>query len=88
LTYVGSTLWGAPFIQKSIHRTKKLPEIKSLQELGLLNRQLAIVSNGLCFNKIVSLYFGAPKTTTIDIGMKRKRDFLDLLKNLPKITKI
>jgi hypothetical protein len=41
-------------------------------------------ANGLCFDKIVSLYFGAPKTTTIDIGVKRKRDFLDLLKNLPK----
>jgi hypothetical protein len=41
-------------------------------------------SNRLCFDKIISLYFGAPKTTTIDIGAQRKRDFLDLLKNLPK----
>jgi hypothetical protein len=40
--------------------------------------------NGLCFDKIISLYFCAPKTTTIDIGGKRKSDFSDLLKNLSK----
>jgi hypothetical protein len=38
----------------------------------------------ICFDKIISLYFGAPKITTIDIGAQRKRDFFDLLKNLPK----
>jgi hypothetical protein len=40
--------------------------------------------NGLCFDKIISLYFRATKTTTIDIGAKRKRHFLYLLKNLQK----
>jgi hypothetical protein len=45
-----------------------------------------IRNNGLCFDKIISLYFCAPKTTTIDIGGKRKSDFSDLLKNLSKMT--
>jgi hypothetical protein len=30
--------------------------------------------NGLCFDKIVSLYFGAPKTTTIDIHRGEKKN--------------
>jgi hypothetical protein len=33
------------------------------------------VYNGLCFDKIINLYFGAPKITTIDIGAQRKKDF-------------
>jgi hypothetical protein len=45
-------------------------------------------NNGLCFDKIISLYFGAPKTTTINIGAKRKWHFLHLPKNLPKMAKM
>jgi hypothetical protein len=33
-------------------------------------------NNGLRFDKIMSLYFRAPKITAIDIGAKRKKDFL------------
>jgi hypothetical protein len=43
--------------------------------------------NGLCFDKIIYQYFGAPKITTTDIPRgKKKIDILDLLKNLPKMT--
>jgi hypothetical protein len=41
-----------------------------------------------CFDKIISIYFRAPKITTIDIGANRKKDFLHLHKILPKITKM
>jgi hypothetical protein len=41
-------------------------------------------ANGLCFDKIISLYFGAPKTTTIDIGVKRKRHFCTRSKTFQK----
>jgi hypothetical protein len=44
--------------------------------------------NGLCFDKIISLYFRGPMITTIDIGANRKRDFLHLHKNASKNTKL
>jgi hypothetical protein len=43
-----------------------------------------LLFSGLCFDTIISLYFWEPKITTIDIGAKRKRHFLYLLKNLQK----
>jgi hypothetical protein len=42
------------------------------------------MTNGLCFDKIISLYFGAPMITTMTKG----QIYLFLLKNLPKRTKI
>jgi hypothetical protein len=48
-----------------------------------------IKDNGLCFGKIISLHFGAPNIITIDIPRcNKKKGFMDLLKNLPKMTKI
>jgi hypothetical protein len=42
--------------------------------------------NGLCFDKIISLYFWRPKLTTIDIGAKRKRLFCTCIKTIEKNT--
>jgi hypothetical protein len=46
------------------------------------------LSNGLCFDKIISLYFWGPKITTIDIGAKRKMIFFTCSKTLEKNTKM
>jgi hypothetical protein len=43
-----------------------------------------IHKNGLCFDKIISLYFCAPKTTTIDIGGKEKVIFRTCSKTFQK----